>query len=256
MIPKIIHYCWFGGNPLPDLALRCLKSWKKYCPDYEIIEWTEHNFDIDASPLYVRQAYEAKKWAFVSDYARLKILYEYGGVYLDTDVEVIKNLDRFLDCTAFFGIEINTFGVFVATGLGFGAEKHAEVLLRMLREYDEIPFLRADGGFDNTACPVRNTKALLDLGFVQEDRCQQLAGNINIYSTEYFCPKSFYDGIIRKTKNSCTIHHYSASWHTKDERDAIQAKWKKIRRKQLPMIISRRVLGKNVYEGIRRKLKG
>ena len=256
MIPKTIHYCWFGGNTLPKLAVKCIKSWEKYCPEYEIVEWNEQNFDIDASPLYVRQAYEAKKWAFVSDYARLKILYEHGGVYLDTDVEVIKKLDRFLDCMAFFGIEADTTGIYVATGLGFGAEKHAEVLLRMLREYDGIPFLREDGSFDSTACPTRNTKAMLDLGFVREDRCQQLAGNINIYASEYFCPKSFHDGSVRKTKNSYTIHHYSASWYTEKERAAIRAKRKKLRRKRIPITIAKKVLGEKLYEGIRRMLKG
>ena len=93
MIPKVIHYCWFGGNPKPKLAEKCIKSWKKYCPDYEIIEWNEDNFDISAAPLYVRQAYEAKKWAFVTDYVRLEVVYNHGGVYLDTDVELLKSLD-------------------------------------------------------------------------------------------------------------------------------------------------------------------
>ena len=119
MIPKKIHYCWFGGNPLPELAIKCLESWKKYCPDYEIIEWNETNFNLDSCE-YVREAYQAKKWAFVSDYARLKVVYDNGGIYLDTDVELIKSLDRLLKNKSFFGTE--TTGV-VATGLGFGAEK-------------------------------------------------------------------------------------------------------------------------------------
>ena len=105
MIPKTIHYCWFGGNPLPKLAKKCIKSWKKYCPDFEIIEWNEANFDISSAPLYVRQAYEAKKWAFVTDYVRLYALTSYGGIYMDTDVEVIKPLDFFLNHDAFSGFE-------------------------------------------------------------------------------------------------------------------------------------------------------
>ena len=117
-IPKVIHYCWFGGNPKPKLVQKCIHSWKKYCPDYEIIEWNESNFDISSCPLYVRQAYDVKKWAFVSDYARLKIIHTCGGIYLDTDVELIKSLDSLLEYNAFFGFED---GKYVATGLGFGA---------------------------------------------------------------------------------------------------------------------------------------
>lgn len=104
-IPKVIHYCWFGHDPKPKLAEKCIKSWKKKCPDYKIIEWNEENFDISACPLYVRQAYEAKKWAFVTDYVRLKVVYEHGGIYLDTDVELKKNLDFLLNHKAYFGFE-------------------------------------------------------------------------------------------------------------------------------------------------------
>ena len=118
MIPKIIHYCWFGYGPKPKLAEKCIRSWKKYCPDYQIIEWNENNFDISACPLYVRQAYEARKWAFVTDYVRLKVIYENGGIYMDTDVELKKNLDNLLPYNAYFGFE--NYWV-IATGLGFGA---------------------------------------------------------------------------------------------------------------------------------------
>lgn len=105
MIPKIIHYCWFGGGPKPKSVEKYIRSWKKYCSDYEIIEWNEDNFDISSSPLYVKQAYAAKKWAFVSDYARLKVVFECGGIYFDTDVQVIKNIDTLLQYDTFFGFE-------------------------------------------------------------------------------------------------------------------------------------------------------
>ena len=105
MIPKIIHYCWFGRNPKPKLAEKCIKSWKKYCPEYEIIEWNEDNYDLSSAPLYVRQAYEAKRWAFVTDYIRLQVIYENGGIYLDTDVELRKSLDPLLVHQAYFGFE-------------------------------------------------------------------------------------------------------------------------------------------------------
>ena len=125
MIPKLIHYCWFGHNPLPKDAKRCIRSWKKYCPDYVIKEWNEDNFDISQCPQYVRQAYEAKKWAFVSDYVRLKLVHDHGGVYMDTDVELLKPLDRLLSHKAYFGFEDD--GLQINTGLGFGAERGESV---------------------------------------------------------------------------------------------------------------------------------
>lgn len=125
MIPKKIHYCWFGRNPLPELAVRCIESWKKYCPDYEIIEWNEDNYDINKIS-YVKEAYQARKWAFVTDYVRLDVVNQYGGIYLDTDVELLKSLDPLLKYKSFFGMEE---GKFIATGLGFGAEKGTKILV-------------------------------------------------------------------------------------------------------------------------------
>ena len=122
-IPKVLHYCWFGGAPKPKNIQNCIRSWKKYCPDYEIIEWNEQNFDVSQS-LYTRQAYDARRWAFVADYARLKILYEQGGIYMDTDVELLRSLDDLLVYPAFFGFQHNNE---VATGLGFGAEARSPV---------------------------------------------------------------------------------------------------------------------------------
>ena len=119
MIPKVIHYCWFGGNELPELAMKCIDSWKKFCPDYEIKQWNEKNYDLDSSR-YIKEAYKNKKWAFVSDYARLDIIYNNGGIYLDTDVELIGKLDEFLDEKCFLAAEREEY---VNTGLGFGAEK-------------------------------------------------------------------------------------------------------------------------------------
>lgn len=117
MIPKKIHYCWFGMGEKPELAKKCIQSWKKYCPDYEIIEWNEDNFDIDQYP-YLRWCYDNKKWAFLSDFARLLVVYQNGGIYFDTDVELIKTPDELLGCNAFFGFENDKN---IATGLGFRA---------------------------------------------------------------------------------------------------------------------------------------
>ena len=160
-IPRTIHYCWFGRNPLPKLAQKCIKSWKKYCPDYEIIQWNEDNYDLSAAPLYVRQAYEAKKWAFVTDYVRLQVVYEHGGIYLDTDVELIKKLDPLLQYDAYFGFED---GKHIATGLGFGAVKGAPILRELMEDYHDIPFILPDGGYDTKTCPVRNTEVFLRHG--------------------------------------------------------------------------------------------
>ena len=128
MIPKKIHYCWIGGNPLPELAIKCIESWKKYCPDYEIIEWNEKNYDFRKNQ-FMREAYDEKKWGFVPDYARLDIIYEHGGIYLDTDVEIIKPLDSLLKEQGFAGMEQP--GI-VALGLGFGAEPKLPLIKELM----------------------------------------------------------------------------------------------------------------------------
>ena len=155
-IPKVIHYCWFGRGELPRLAEKCIQSWKKYCPDYEIVCWNEDNFDINQNK-YAREAYESGKWAFVSDYVRLKVLYDEGGIYLDTDVELIKSLDPLVKENGYMGFDDN--GV-VSTGLGFACEKGNELVGALLADYDDIPFVLPDGTYDITPCPDRNTKVM------------------------------------------------------------------------------------------------
>ena len=140
-IPKVIHYCWFGKGEMPKIAQKCIKSWKKYCPDYEIICHNEENFDISQNR-YMKEAYDAKKWAFVSDFVRLKVIYDHGGVYLDTDVELLKPLDPLLECRGFMGFDEK--GI-VATGLGFGAERGNEIVGAFLKDYEDIPFILPDG---------------------------------------------------------------------------------------------------------------
>ena len=255
MIPKTIHYCWFGGNPLPRLAKKCIKSWKKYCPGYEIVEWNEDNYDLSSAPLYVRQAYEAKKWAFVTDYVRLQVVYEHGGIYLDTDVEVIRSLDAFLSHKAFFGYES---GTYIATGLGFGAEKGTPILKEMMDDYAEIPFQLPDGTFDQTTCPVRNTQVFLRYGLKQDDSFQNIGG-IAVYPTEYFCPIDLTTNHLTKTPNTAAIHWFSGSWVPEEELKAAEARRKKRRaaeRKEywryLPNRILLKLLGQERYE----KLKG
>ena len=206
-IPKVIHYCWFGNGKLPKLTKKCIKSWKKYCPDYEIICHTEETFDVSQNR-YMKEAYEQKKWAFVSDYARLKIIYDYGGIYLDTDVELIKPLDDLLEKKGFMGFDEK--GI-VATGLGFGAEKGNEIIKEFIKDYEDIPFVLEDGSFDLTPCPDRNTDALKRLGMDIENHDQTFMG-VDFLPKEYLCPMEYDTGNKLVTKNTYSIHHYCATW--------------------------------------------
>ena len=206
-IPKVIHYCWFGRGAMPKLAKKCIKSWKKFCPDYEIICHNEDNFDLHENK-YVREAYEAKKWAFVSDYARLKIIYDNGGIYLDTDVEIIRPVDELLSHEAFMGFDEK--GI-VATGLGFGAQKGNEIIAELLHDYDEIPFVLPDGSFDLTPCPDRNTKTLEKLGMDMKN-CDQTFCGVRFLPREYLCPMDYYTGKKTITEKTLSIHHYCATW--------------------------------------------
>lgn len=211
MISKKIHYCWFGRNPLPESALKCIASWRKYLPDYEIIEWNEDNFDVHAIP-YTAQAYEAKKYAFVSDYARFKILYEHGGIYFDTDVEVIRSFDRIIAAGAFMGIEkslatSNGEGfIGVNAGLGIGAEIGMPIYKAILDFYDKRNFV------EETGTVVTHVTRLLALeGLENKNEMQNVAG-IKIYPAEYFCPMDSTTGLIEITPLTASIHLYSCSW--------------------------------------------
>ena len=253
MIPKKIHYCWFGRNPKPALAQKCIRSWKKYCPDYEIIEWNEDNYDLSAAPLYVRQAYEAKKWAFVTDYVRLQVVYEQGGIYLDTDVELRKPLDPLLVNRAYYGFED---GMYVNTGVGFGSERGHYILQEMMEDYREIPFVREDGSYDLLSCPQRNTGVFLRHGLQQDNSMQILEEGTLILPCEYLNPKQWRTGEICITENTLSIHHFGASWYTPEMRRKLKLKHRREWLRHLPSTIGWRILGKERYEKIRRGLKG
>ena len=211
LIPKTIHYCWFGNNPKPESVLKCIESWKKYCPDFEIKEWNESNYDIHKHP-YMQKAYEEKKWAFVPDYARLDIMYEHGGIYLDTDVEVIKDLSPLCELKAFKGFENDQV---VNDGQGFGCMPHLPILKEMIACYDgNEPYEMVEGKLQNIESPRLCTKVLLRHGLKQDGKRQKV-GDIDIFPTEYFCPKSFATGLINITDNTYSIHHFDASWHDK-----------------------------------------
>ena len=206
MIPKKIHYCWFGRNPKSKLALKCIESWKRYCPDFEIIEWNEDNFDINHNS-YTKWCYENKKYAFLSDYIRLFVVAEHGGIYFDTDVELLKPLGKLMEKDAFFGFESNEY---VNTGLGFGSVAHGIAIEAMLREYDEL----LDGTKGLIKCPELNTKALKKFGLKKNGRLQEIA-DATIYPIEYFNPYESSTGRLKKTENPISVHWYAGSWMKK-----------------------------------------
>lgn len=210
-IPKIIHYCWFGGNPLPEMAIRCIESWKKYCPDYEIIEWNEHNFDLDIND-YVKEAYESKKWAFVSDVARLYALVNHGGIYMDTDVEVIKPLDDLLEFEAFSGFESEKR---IPTGI-MACEKGHRMFAELLQEYEGEHFKQEDGSLDMTTNVTRITNTCLKYGLKLNNQFQCVNG-FTLLPKDYLCPKDYETKEINITKNTYTIHHFDGSWHSKED---------------------------------------
>ena len=205
MIPKKIHYCWFGRNDKPKLAEKCIASWKKYCPDYEIIEWNEDNFDVYQNE-YTKFCYENRKWAFLSDYARLQIVYDNGGIYFDTDVEVIKIFDDLLEFEAFYGFENDNY---IASGLGFGAEKEHPSLKLMIDEY--LSFKKDKNGvMEMIGCPTLNTYALKKFGTQINGKCQEVK-NVKILSAEYLNPYDDATGRLNSTDNTYSIHWFAKS---------------------------------------------
>ncbi len=208
MIPKKIHYCWFGGKPLNKLGEKCLASWKKYCPDYEIIEWNESNFDIHCCK-YVEEAYNAKKWAFVSDYCRFWVLYNFGGIYMDTDVEVIKPLDDLPN--NFVGFENDDS---VASGLIRGALINDSLCELMLESYGKDKFLLDNNELNLKTVCERETGILCEHGLVLNGEKQTIL-ETTVFPVDFFCPINMKNGKLKTTENTYSIHHYSASWVSK-----------------------------------------
>ena len=225
MIPKVIHYCWFGGNEKSPQMMTYIDSWKKYCPDYQIIEWNETNYDVTKHP-FMAKAYQAKKWAFVSDYARVDILHEQGGIYLDTDVELISGLDAFLQYDFFAGFESESI---VAFGLGFGAVAGHPILKDILEYYDHIEFPDDVSLLSKIACPIIQTEVLKKHGLVCNNREQDIEGG-RVFDTEYFCPMSFQTGEMKCTAKTVSIHHYDMSWTSKENIEKKRLEWRMINR--------------------------
>lgn len=207
-IPKLIHYCWFGKKPLPSAVIDCINSWKLNLPDYEIIEWNEDNFDVYSNN-YVKEAYESEKYAFVTDYVRLYVLYNYGGIYMDTDVEIVRNIDDFLVYSAFSGFESEKH---IPTAI-MGAQQKNHWIEKLLQYYDEKSFINADGTFDLTTNVSVITEITVKFFAVKlNNKFQSIENVLTLFPKDYFCPKSYKTGIVKITKNTYAIHHFNGSW--------------------------------------------
>ncbi len=224
-IPKIIHFVWLGGEKSP-IAQKCIESWKKNCPDFQIVEWNEKNFDVNSHP-FVKEAVEKKKWAFASDYIRLWALAKFGGIYLDTDVEVCKDLTPFTELNAFFGFEHR----YVLQASTFGCAKNHPYLIDFLKIYDGRHFIDEKG----KQAVTPNTEILTALlkykyGLELNNTYQKLSDGVVVFPNEYFCPKNYMTGKISKTQNTYCIHHFDGSWlkTSKKKRDRLFGKFVKI----------------------------
>lgn len=256
-IPKKIHYCWFGNGKKNELVKKCIASWKKYCPDCEIIEWNETNYDISKN-LYMKQAYDSKRWGFVSDYVRLDILYEHGGIYFDTDVEVVRSLDELFEGQGFFGFEKPVIekenSYYVNTGQGFGAEPFNEVILNMRNFYDNIFFCDSEGNENLTTCPYYNTIVLEKFG-LQKDNSMQIIRKMVVYPDEFFCPFNWKIKKMIITENTFAVHHFNASWLSEEEMRRRKRERKKDYLIHLPNRVLLKILGTKGYDLLKKKVK-
>lgn len=243
MIPKTIHYCWFGRNPLPESAQKCIASWRKFFPGYEIIEWNEDNFDVNSIP-YTAQAYAAKKYAFVSDYARFKILYEHGGLYFDTDVEVIKSMDDIISHGAFMGFEIDfpKTNAAINPGLGMAAPKGIKFLRDIIKEYSKFQFVNADGSLNQTTIVKYTTDMLYARGLESRYGIQEVC-EFALYPAEYFNPLDDNTGRLKITSSCRSIHWYSKTWNPQSVLRTKLSRW------------SHRILGTRLIPYLRKLLK-
>ncbi len=213
-IPKALHYCWFGENAVSQMEQECIASWQRQCPDYEIKLWSENNYDLSKTPLYVQQAYEAKKYAFVSDYARLDVVYTHGGVYLDTDVELYRGLDGLLKYKSFFAFESLNL---IATGLGFGSVAANPALRGLLDVYSGLTFLDGDGAMNVISCPEYHTDFFRNLG-ITINNALQLFDDMLFLPSDYFCPRNQRNKLYELTGNTIADHKFNVSWFESDAR--------------------------------------
>lgn len=212
MIPKIIHYCWLSKEPYPEDIEYCISTWREKLPDYQFICWSTDNFNVDIIP-YTSEAFREKKWAFVSDYIRLYALYNYGGIYLDSDIEVLKKFDDLLNNRAFTCFENQDW---VAAWI-FGSEAGNPLFKEFMDDYNDRHFVLEDGSYDMTPNPRPITKRLVEHGLQLINEKQELQ-YITIYPMDYFCP--FNPMRVPKeifTENTYANHHFSGAWKTEED---------------------------------------
>lgn len=243
MIPKIIHYCWFGGKAMPELAKNCIESWKKFLPDYELRLWNEDTFDLDMYP-YAREAYENRKFAFVTDVVRLWALEKFGGVYMDTDVEILKPLDDLMNLPAFTGYEASLSNAPV-TGL-MASAAHGVWVKEQLAYYDGRHFVKEDGSLDMTTNTITISRIMQEGGFVIDGKYGVYKNDMHVFPVDYFCPLTS-TRVLKCTKNTYCIHHFAGSWQEHTRVQIVKA-W------ICDHIIGRRLTEKIVQ--IKRKIKG
>lgn len=242
MIPKVIHYCWFGRNPLPKMALKCIASWRKFFPGYEIKEWNEDNFDVNMIQ-YTRDAYAAKKYAFVSDYARFWILYHYGGIYFDTDVEVIRSMDDIIEKGAFMGLEISGVEAKIAPGLGLASSIGNPIYEEVINGFSNLAYLLPDGKRNPYSMIPMVTDIMLKHGLKGCDEIQDVDG-IYVYAPDFFNPLNDANGRLSITANTRAIHWFMKSWMQTGQRRSTCLKR-----------IMRRVFGDAVVDYVKRLFK-
>lgn len=220
MIPKIIHYCWFGGKPLPEMAQKCIASWKKYLPEYELRLWNEETFDLDMYP-YTREAYDNRKFAFVSDVVRLWALEKFGGVYMDADVEILRPLGELMELPAFTGYEASLSNAPV-TGL-MASAPHGVWVREQLAYYEGRHFLLPDGTMDLTTNTITIARIMQEGGFKIDGKYGVYKDDLHVFPVDYFCPLTS-TRVLKLTKNTYCIHHFASSWRDYTRTELIM-KW-------------------------------
>lgn len=243
MIPKIIHYCWFGRGKMPELALKCIASWHKYLPEYEYKLWNEDTFDINSVP-YVKEAYEARKFAFITDYIRLWALNKFGGVYMDTDVEILRPLDEFMKLPAFTGYEASS-SMAPVTGLMASAANGVWVK-EQLAYYDDKHFRMADGTLDLTPNTITISKIMTDNGFVIDGKYGVYKNDMHVFPVDYFCPLTS-TRVLKLTSNTACIHHFAGSW-------VERTPWQKFKNWFFEKVLGRKLTDKLVQ--VKRRMVG
>lgn len=248
MVPKIIHYCWFGGNPFPEILKEYISTWKKKCPDYEIIEWNENNFNVEEYQ-YSKEAYENKQWAFVADVARLHVLYNYGGIYLDTDVEVLRTFDELLHLKGFIGAEDK---YDLNTGAIVGSQKEHPIILENLMEYKHLP-LFINQKINKITCVELTTRVLIRHGYKNAKKVKTFA-EMTVFPMEYFSPLKLHNNKLKVTENTYSIHHYSTHWKKRSELQKILTRRTVVLKKALRRNIDY-IFGEGVYTKLKHKFK-